>query len=188
MNQLYKTPVELQLDKNPDLRAIRFASLNPILDPWIYILLCKAVLLKLLEKIKCLFCKIGARRQQRNGGLHCRDGHQLSSVISNRDSHSLVSHDLPDVTNSSQSFFYIPEGRELCTGGCRTADGLSWHSSLTDLQASCSPEPGSGQPGSGQPGSAVRADRTEDPPALPSSKDPALQVSLSTQTVAEKCI
>lgn len=82
LNQLYKTPVEPQLDKNPDLRAIRFASFNPILDPWIYILLRKAVLHKLIEKIKCLFCKIGAQRQ---GSSRCIDAYQLSSVASKQD-------------------------------------------------------------------------------------------------------
>lgn len=125
LNQLYKTPVELRLEKNPDLRAIRFASFNPILDPWIYILLRKAVLLKVIEKSKCLFCKIGARRQQRQGNFNCIDAHQLSSVISKQNSLSLVSHDLRDVTNSSQTFLYLPEGSEMYTGSCHKADRKS---------------------------------------------------------------
>ena len=74
LNQLYKTPVELQLEKNPDLRAIRFASFNPILDPWIYILLRKAVLLKLTEKVKYLFCKMGAGRRRGNRSFPCMAG------------------------------------------------------------------------------------------------------------------
>lgn len=99
LNQLYKTPVERRLEKNPDLRAIRFASFNPILDPWIYILLRKAVLLKLMEKIKCLFCKMGARgRQQGPGNFPCRE--QLSSIISRQDSHSQVSQDIHCTTIS----------------------------------------------------------------------------------------
>lgn len=57
LNQVYKTPVEKRLDRNPDLLAIRFASTNPILDPWIYILLRKAVLSKLIENLRCLFCR-----------------------------------------------------------------------------------------------------------------------------------
>ncbi|CAG09586.1 unnamed protein product, partial [Tetraodon nigroviridis] len=106
LNQLYKTPVELVLEKNPDLRAIRFASFNPILDPWIYILLRKAVLLKVIEKIKCVFCKVGSRGQQRPGNFPCIDAQQLSSVISKRESLSLVSHNLQDINSSSQAFLY----------------------------------------------------------------------------------
>ncbi|KAM9811165.1 prostaglandin E receptor 4 (subtype EP4) a [Neosynchiropus ocellatus] len=172
LNQLYKTKVELRLDKNPDLRAIRFASFNPILDPWIYILLRKAVLLKVMEKLKCLFCKLGARRQQMNGNFHCIDAHQLSSVISKRDSNSLVSHDLQDLTVSSQTFFYLPRGSEVFTGGCQKADRLSWPSSVKDLEVSPN----------------VDADVIRDIPALSCPKDPPLQVSLCSQAVEEKSI
>uniref|UniRef100_A0A3Q0R6M0 Prostaglandin E2 receptor EP4 subtype n=1 Tax=Amphilophus citrinellus TaxID=61819 RepID=A0A3Q0R6M0_AMPCI len=114
LNQLYKTPVERRLDKNPDLRAIRFASFNPILDPWIYILLRKAVLLKLIEKIKCLFCKMGARRQQRQGNFPCIDGYQISSVTSNRDSHSLVSNDLRDTREEANVITDLSTVEEKC--------------------------------------------------------------------------
>ncbi|KAG7488976.1 prostaglandin E2 receptor EP4 subtype-like [Solea senegalensis] len=180
LNQLYKTPVELQLDKNPDLRAIRFASFNPILDPWIYILLRKAVFLKLIEKIKCLFCKMGARGQQRHGNFHCIDGHQLSSVISNQDS-------LREVTNTSQSFLYLPEGSDVYSGSCHKADiqSGSQPSSVRNSQASYS---------SGQDSESVEAPAREgidvmrDLSALPCPKDPAIQMSLSTETVEEKCI
>ncbi|XP_068615828.1 prostaglandin E receptor 4 (subtype EP4) a [Brachionichthys hirsutus] len=109
-NQLYKPPVELRLDRNPDLRAIRFASFNPILDPWIYILLRKAVLLKVIEKVKCLFCMVGAQRQQRQGNFNCIDGYQLSLVTPKRDSHSLASHSPQNVTSTSQTFLHLPEG------------------------------------------------------------------------------
>lgn len=182
LNQLYKTPVEHRLDKNPDLRSIRFASFNPILDPWIYILLRKAVLLKLIEKVKCLFCKIGARRQQRQGTFHCTE---LSSVISNRDSHSLVSHDLRDVTSNSQTFLYLPEGNEVYTGSCHKANRLSGSrpSSVRNSQASHSSEQGSVEAQSRE-GTNV----TRDLSALPCPKDSALQVSLSTEPVEEKCI
>ncbi|XP_051279251.1 prostaglandin E receptor 4 (subtype EP4) a [Dicentrarchus labrax] len=185
LNQLYKTPVELRLDKNPDLRAIRFASFNPILDPWIYILLRKAVLLKLIEKIKCLFCKIGARRQQRQGNFNCIDAQQLSSVTSKRDSNSMVSHDLRDITISSQTFLYLPEGSEVYTGSCYKADRLSGSqpSSVRNSQASYSSEQGSVEAQSRQGINAIR-----NPTALPCPKDPALQVSLNTETVEEKCI
>ncbi|XP_069555463.1 prostaglandin E receptor 4 (subtype EP4) a [Brachyistius frenatus] len=185
LNQLYKTPVELQLDKNPDLRAIRFASFNPILDPWIYILLRKAVLLKLIEKIKCLFCKMGARRQQRQGNFHCIDAHQLSSVISNRDSHSLVSHDLRDITNSFQTFLYLPEGMEVYTGTCHKADRLSGShpSSGRNSQASYSSEKSRTEAQTRKGSNAIT-----ELSAPPCPKDPALQVTLSTETVEEKCI
>lgn len=167
LNQLYKTPVEPVLEKNPDLRAIRFASFNPILDPWIYILLRKAIFLKVIGKIKCLFCKVGSRAQQRPGNFHCIDAHQLSSVISKRESLSLVSHNLRDISSSSQSFLYLPEGCDLYCGSCHRADGHT--------QAPCvSVEDGE---------EAVR-----DVPAQPCSKDPTLQVSLSTGTAEEKCI
>lgn len=185
LNQLYKTPVELRLDKNPDLRAIRFASFNPILDPWIYILLRKAVLLKLIEKIKCLFCKMGARRQQRQGNFPCIDAHQLSSVISNRDSQSFVSHDLRDVTSTSQTFLYLPGGSELYTGSCHKADRLSSSqlSSVRNSQASYSSEKGSIETETRE-----RTNVATDFSALPCPKDPALQVTLNTETVEEKCI
>ena len=185
LNQLYKTPVELKLEKNPDLRAIRFASFNPILDPWIYILLRKAVLLKLIEKIKCLFCKIGARRQQRQGNFPCIDAHQLSSVISKRDSNSTVSRDLRDLSSCSQIFLYLPEGSDVYAGSCHTADRLSGSqaSSVRNSQASYLSEQGSVEAQSRD-----RTSVTRDLLALPCPKDRALQVSLSTQTVEEKCI
>ncbi|XP_038560349.1 prostaglandin E receptor 4 (subtype EP4) a [Micropterus salmoides] len=167
LNQLYKTPVEKQLEINPDLRAIRFASFNPILDPWIYILLRKAVLLKLIEKIKCLFCKIGAQRQQRQGNFNSTDAQQPSSVISNRD---------------SQTFLYLAEGKEVFTGNNKAGRlSGSQPSSVRNSQASYSSEQGSVEVQS-------REGTIRDILALPCPKDPALQVSLSTETVEEKCI
>lgn len=171
VNQLYKPPVEVQLEINPDLQAIRFASFNPILDPWIYILLRKAVLLKLIEKITCLFCKIGARRQRREGNCRCMDAHHLSSVSSKRDSVSVGSRDLRNVTSSSQSVLCLPEGSEVSVGGCLGAERLS----VTSLRCSCSSE-------------RCSSEAQRGPPALPCPKDPALQVSLSTEAVEEKCI
>ncbi|KAK2837786.1 hypothetical protein Q5P01_014998 [Channa striata] len=177
LNQLYKTPVELQFENNLDLRAIRFASFNPILDPWIYILLRKAVLLKIIEKIKCLFCKIGARRQQRQRNLCCNstDVHPLSSIISNRDS-------LQDISSSSQAFLYLTDD-PVHTGNCRKADRLcgSQSSLVRNSQVSYSSEQGSTE-AQGQEGT------NRGHSALPCPKDPSLQVSLSTETAEEKCI
>ncbi|XP_016111284.1 prostaglandin E receptor 4 (subtype EP4) a [Sinocyclocheilus grahami] len=116
LNQLYKTPVEKRLDKNPDLLAIRFASTNPILDPWIYILLRKAVLSKVIENIKCLFCKIGSQMPQGQNSFHCMDGAQVSSIIS-RDSPSAVSRELKEVMNTSQTCLYPPES---CLDTCQS--------------------------------------------------------------------
>lgn len=165
LNQLYKTPVELRLEKNPDLRAIRFASFNPILDPWIYILLRKAVLLKLIEKIKCLFCKMGAqRRHQGPGNFPCRDSQQLSSIISRRDSHSHVSQDLRYTTVSSHTIPLSQRSQPLSN---------SFKKSQKDSQPSISTE-------------GNRKEKA--PPPLSCPKDTALHVSLRTQTVEEKCI
>ncbi|CAL8406295.1 unnamed protein product [Arctogadus glacialis] len=99
VNQLY-TP-EANQKINPDLLAIRMASVNPILDPWIYILLRKTVVLKVVEKIKCLFCKMGARRQG-GGRFLCMDGHMTSSIVSH-DSPSLASNMLMRVRGISKS-------------------------------------------------------------------------------------
>ncbi|XP_068166898.1 prostaglandin E receptor 4 (subtype EP4) a [Antennarius striatus] len=183
-NQLYKTPVELRLHKNPDLRAIRFASFNPILDPWIYILLRKAVLLKVIEKVKCLFCKIGAQRQQRQGNFNCIDGYQLS-LVTKRDSPSLSSHNPHDMTSSSQTFLYLPEGNWIYTGSHQNAEILSdSQPSLVRSSLGCnSCEQHSVQAQSTEGTYVIRGLST-----LPCPKDPALQVSLSTESVEEKCI
>ncbi|XP_004547189.2 prostaglandin E receptor 4 (subtype EP4) a isoform X2 [Maylandia zebra] len=185
LNQLYKTPVEVRLDKNPDLRAIRFASFNPIFDPWIYILLRKAVLIKLIEKIKCLFCKMGARRQQRQGNFPCIDAYQLSSVISNRDSNSLVSSDQRDSNSTCQTFLYYKDKTEMCTEKCPKSNKLSASQppSARNSQASYSSQEGSAEDQTRDETNAIT-----DHPSSPCPKDPALQVTLNTETVKEKCI
>ncbi|XP_030209864.1 prostaglandin E receptor 4 (subtype EP4) b isoform X2 [Gadus morhua] len=99
VNQLYTPEADQKI--NPDLLAIRMASVNPILDPWIYILLRKTVVLKVVEKIKCLFCKMGARRQG-SGRFLCMDGHMTSSIVSH-DSPSLASNTLMRVRGISKS-------------------------------------------------------------------------------------
>ncbi|KAJ8261240.1 hypothetical protein COCON_G00169630 [Conger conger] len=163
VNQLYKPSVEMRIENNLDLKAIRIASVNPILDPWIYILLRKAVLLKLIEKIKCLFCRIGGQHQQGPGNFHCIHGQRSSSVIS-RDSPSLVCRDMREFTSTSQTFLYLPETSTSLSGSlrmgqvgrecvslkdfrgsessnvhsldCRTTEGQHTHVSLTSLNRS----------------------------------------------------
>lgn len=104
MNQLQGSQRDQSAERSRDLQAIRMASVNPILDPWVYILLRKAVVLKLMEKIKCLFCKMGGRRRREGAHFRCtEDGHLSFSVIS-RDCPSLMSHELQDLVNTSQTF------------------------------------------------------------------------------------
>lgn len=105
-----------------DLTAIRIASFNPILDPWIYILLRKAVVLKLMEKIKCLFCKMGGRG--RPGGRHfrCADGPPSSSFAS-KDSPSLVSREPREWVSTVQTALYAPDRNTLELGSAQDGSG-----------------------------------------------------------------
>lgn len=61
MNQLYD-PAYISAGGKPDYRsdllAIRFASFNPILDPWVYILCRKNLLLKGCEKLKRIVTRV----------------------------------------------------------------------------------------------------------------------------------
>ncbi|CAF97110.1 unnamed protein product, partial [Tetraodon nigroviridis] len=103
VNQLQGSRRDEQFELSRDLQAIRMASVNPILDPWVYILLRKAVVLKLMQKIKRLFCTMGRRQRGEGGRFRCPDGGFSSSIIS-RDCPSLMSHELQDLVNSSQTF------------------------------------------------------------------------------------
>ncbi|XP_053557203.1 prostaglandin E2 receptor EP4 subtype [Bombina bombina] len=106
INQLYQPELVLEVSENPDLKAIRIASVNPILDPWIYILLRKTVLSKLIEKIKCLFCRIGGgRRPHSTGSFNCTEGRRASSAFSTH-SPSFVSRELREVSSTSQTLLY----------------------------------------------------------------------------------
>lgn len=108
VNQLYHDPLRKAVEKN--LNAIRIASLNPILDPWIYILLRKTVMLKLLEKIKCLFCRIDGRSHGRSHAeFHCSNG-GCNSLIASHDVPSLVMPELPEMIFTSQTYLYCMEG------------------------------------------------------------------------------
>ncbi|XP_072537087.1 prostaglandin E receptor 4 (subtype EP4) a [Salminus brasiliensis] len=186
VNQMYKVPVEKRLDKNPDLLAVRFASTNPILDPWIYILLRKAVLQKLIENIKCLFCKIGARGQQRQGTFHCAEGQQVSSIMS-RESPSLVSRDLREVTSTSQTLLYLPEANEIYLGTCHSSQCGSCPSvghSSKDLNSESSNRSSLNSEAATCP--SINA--MNNAPEASSSKDQPLQVTLTNVTLQEKSI
>ncbi|XP_075711115.1 prostaglandin E2 receptor EP4 subtype [Rhinoderma darwinii] len=120
VNQLYQPPVEKDMSSNLDLKAIRIASVNPILDPWIYILLRKTVLSKVIEKIKCLFCRIGSgRRPHSAGSFNCTEG-RASSVLSSH-SPSFVSRELREVSSTSQTLLYP---LELSDGSFRSSTVL----------------------------------------------------------------
>ncbi|KAM6984656.1 prostaglandin E receptor 4 (subtype EP4) b [Aplochiton taeniatus] len=126
VNQMYRVQ-----ENYPDLQAIRMASVNPILDPWIYILLRKTVVLKLLEKIKCLFCRMGRRGRSLHrvrGQFRCSGsqgdggesvsgggGHRASPIVS-RESPSLLSCEVRDAAGTSQSFLYLPVVTDLGPG------------------------------------------------------------------------
>ncbi|XP_008416515.1 prostaglandin E receptor 4 (subtype EP4) a [Poecilia reticulata] len=109
LNQLYKPPVELNIAKSPDIQAIRLASFNPILDPWIYILLRKTVLRKVIGKIKYTFAKTGIRR--RSITVPLSDVHRNASTSSP----SLASEGPQLVRRDSEGFFYESEDIQPAT-------------------------------------------------------------------------
>lgn len=102
-----------------DLLAVRMASINPILDPWVYILLRKTVVLKLMEKIKCVFCKMGARGRMTGGQFRCADGQRSSSIVS-RDSPSLVTRDLKEFVGNPYNFMNPLETTSMQSGSVVT--------------------------------------------------------------------
>ncbi|XP_003408053.1 prostaglandin E2 receptor EP4 subtype isoform X1 [Loxodonta africana] len=122
VNQLYQPNLEEEVSKNPDLQAIRIAAVNPILDPWIYILLRKTVLSKVVEKIKCLFCRIGGARRDRSG-QHCSDSRRTSSAMSSH-SRSFLSRELKEISSTSQTLLYLSELSENGLGGRNLLPGV----------------------------------------------------------------
>lgn len=74
-------------DYRSDLMAIRFASFNPILDPWVYILCRKNLLLKGCEKLKRTATRLNGGRSDNTGWA--ADQHSPQSV--NSDSTSCAS-------------------------------------------------------------------------------------------------
>ncbi|XP_076615097.1 prostaglandin E receptor 4 (subtype EP4) b [Chaetodon auriga] len=183
VNQLYRNQTEGPLAFNEDLLAIRMASVNPILDPWIYILLRKTVVLKLMEKIKCLFCKMGGRGRRNGGQFRCADGRLSSSIVS-RDCPSLVSRELQEMVSSSQTFLYPSEGnpRRSSQTGAQCGSSPPAAQTLTEVEG---PQRGLSQTDleDTAPGGPLK-----DLPVCP--KDPALHVTFTDETanIQEKCI
>lgn len=187
MNQLQRNHT-LDSTQQNDLLAIRMASVNPILDPWIYILLRKTVVLTLMEKIKCLFCKMGGRGRRGDGHFHCVDGYLSSSIIS-RDSPSLVSRGLRDRLSLSPSVLYLSEGNMGSLGSFQAgSQGGSSPLAAQTLQSSQEvfrPQRGLSQ---GHLEGKMPCTVLNEPLMCP--KDPALQVTLTDETAnkQEKCI
>ncbi|KAG7499006.1 prostaglandin E2 receptor EP4 subtype-like [Solea senegalensis] len=188
-NQLYRTQKEELFGLNKDLLAIRMASINPILDPWIYILLRKTVFLKLMEKIKCLFCKMGRRGRRDGGQFRCDNDHRSSSIIS-RDSPSLLSHDAREMMSStSQTFLYPSEGNSERSGSLQVGPQAESSPVVTQtlqrLQDVVGPSRGVSQ--------TDLEDTAPDRPLKEVAvclKDPALHVTFTDETanMQEKCI
>ncbi|XP_040914902.1 prostaglandin E receptor 4 (subtype EP4) b [Toxotes jaculatrix] len=188
VNQLYRNQTEEPLGLNKDLLAIRMASVNPILDPWIYILLRKTVVLKLMEKIKCLFCKMGGRGRRDGGQFRCAEGRLSSSIVS-RDSPSLVSRELREMVSTSQTFLYPSEGNTRRSGsfqaGTQVGSSPPAVQTLQGHQEVEGPQRGISQ-----------SDLEDTAPGRPRKelsmdlKDPALHVTFTDETanIQEKCI
>ncbi|XP_077354483.1 prostaglandin E receptor 4 (subtype EP4) b [Festucalex cinctus] len=175
VNQLWSDHQEESTGLNKDLLAIRMASINPILDPWVYILLRKTVVLTLVEKIKCLFCKMGRGRPGAHGGGGGSSGGRFrcagvrlvsSSSVVSRDSPSLDSRGRRGSACVSHVFLYPAEGG---TGSFR--EGADVGRVLQTPRGS-------------------RGTRTSDPRWPVEGAKPALQVSLTdgTANVQERCI
>lgn len=187
-NQLYRNQKEESFGLNKDLLAIRMASVNPILDPWIYILLRKTVVLKLMEKIKCLFCKMGGRGRRNGRQFRCADGRLSSSIVS-RDSPSLVSRELREMVSTSQTFLYPSEGNTKRPGslqaGAQDGSGPPATQTLQGPQEVERPLRGLSESDieDTAPGRPLK-----DLPICP--KDPALHVTFTDETanIQEKCI
>ncbi|XP_012315472.1 prostaglandin E2 receptor EP4 subtype [Aotus nancymaae] len=195
VNQLYQPSLEREVSKNPDLQAIRIASVNPILDPWIYILLRKTVLSKAIEKIKCLFCRIGGSRRARSG-QHCSDSRRTSSAMSGH-SRSFLSRELKEISSTSQTFLpdlSLPDLSENGLGGRNLLPGVPGMglaqedtTSLRTLRISETSDSSQGQDSE----SVLLVDKVGGSSrAGPVPRESSLQVTFPSETLnlSEKCI
>lgn len=192
INQLYQPRLVQEISKNPDLQAIRIAAVNPILDPWIYILLRKTVLSKAIEKIKCLFCRIGGSRRDRQGP-HCSDSRRTSSAMSAH-SRSFLSRELKEISSTSQTLLYMPDlsdngpgGRNLLPGVPGMGQAQTDTTSLRTLRISETSDSSHGQDSE----SVLLVDEVgESSRRGPAPKGSSLQVTFPNETLnfSEKCI
>ncbi|XP_034956322.1 prostaglandin E2 receptor EP4 subtype [Zootoca vivipara] len=150
VNQLYQPPLVKDIQQNPDLQAIRIASVNPILDPWVYILLRKTVLSKAIEKVKCLFCRIGGGHRQHSGSnFNCADGRRASSATATH-SPSFISRELREVSSTSQTLLYPlepsegPAGDRMLLPGASSRPAQSDTTSIRTLRSSNTSESSQG--------------------------------------------
>ncbi|NXR92407.1 PE2R4 protein, partial [Hypocryptadius cinnamomeus] len=196
VNQLYLTSSTESVEdvrQNPDLQAIRIASVNPILDPWIYILLRKTVLSKAIEKIKCLFCRIGgARRQHSGGNFNCVDGRRTSSAVSSQ-SPSFISRELREISSTSQTLLYPPELSESSVGGRALLPGPSAnsaHSDTTSVRTLRSSDTSDSSQGHDSESVFLVSEISSGGGASSAPKSGPLQVTFPTETLnlSEKCI
>lgn len=190
INQLYQPDLVKEIGKNPDLQAIRIASVNPILDPWIYILLRKTVLSKAMEKIKCLFCRIGGSGRDPSG-QHCSDSRRTSSALSGH-SRSFLSRELREISSTSQTLLYMPDlgdaglaGRNLLPGVPGMSLPQADTTSLRTLRISETSDSSQGHDSE----SVLLVDEVAGT-AGPAPKGSSLQVTFPTETLnlSEKCI
>ncbi|KAF2984634.1 hypothetical protein EK904_012555 [Melospiza melodia maxima] len=193
VNQLYRPQSVEDVRQNPDLQAIRIASVNPILDPWIYILLRKTVLSKAIEKIKCLFCRIGgARRQHSGGNFNCVDGRRTSSAVSSQ-SPSFISRELREISSTSQTLLYPPELSESGAGGRALLPGPSASSAQSDttsVRTLRSSDTSDSSQGHDSESVCLVSEASSGGGASSAPKSGPLQVTFPTETLnlSEKCI
>ncbi|XP_017262971.1 prostaglandin E receptor 4 (subtype EP4) b [Kryptolebias marmoratus] len=193
-NQLFINQKNESSRLNEDLFAIRMASLNPILDPWIYILLTKTVVLKLMEKIKCLFCKMGSWGQRGGGHCRCADGRLSPSFIS-RDSPSLMSQETRDWMSPLHTVLYPHDRNALELGSVQAGSrvGSTSPAAAQTLQGSrevTSPPRELSQRELSQRDSVDSMARRMLNVLPMGSKDPALHVTFTDESanMQEKCI
>uniref|UniRef100_A0A8C3MGV2 Prostaglandin E2 receptor EP4 subtype n=1 Tax=Geospiza parvula TaxID=87175 RepID=A0A8C3MGV2_GEOPR len=193
VNQLYRPASVEDVRQNPDLQAIRIASVNPILDPWIYILLRKTVLSKAIEKIKCLFCRIGgARRQHSGGNFNCVDGRRTSSAVSSQ-SPSFISRELREISSTSQTLLYPPELSESSVGSRALLPGpsaSSVQSDTTSVRTLRSSDTSDSSQGHDSESVFLVSEASSGGGASSAPKSGPLQVTFPTETLnlSEKCI
>ncbi|XP_030015726.1 prostaglandin E receptor 4 (subtype EP4) c [Sphaeramia orbicularis] len=91
VNQLYgptSISAGLKPDYKSDLMAIRFASFNPILDPWVYILCRKNLLLKGCNRLKSTVSRLKGSGTDNNGWVGGQ--HSPPSLNSNDTSYASI--------------------------------------------------------------------------------------------------